>query len=240
MIFSKEFYALNLALANRLHQVTHLPLELALRQYTNLYIRFGLRYALDKHHPVWQEYISGLNRSESDVEWTYTFAMEHAMYPDVEILQPAFGCFSYTVWNEKRIRIHFHNQEEPDISPLSDASRKTRQDELISMFVYIKQHMTGMESVVGGSWLYHLEAYRRLFPPIFLSSARPGSQDYPYLTLWGQFLDRHGQVRPEQATKFTDRLEKQDTLEGILGCFPLNVLYLEAPLPAFLEYYGIG
>ncbi len=41
MIFSKEFYALDLALANRVQQGAYLPLELALRQYTNLYIRFG-------------------------------------------------------------------------------------------------------------------------------------------------------------------------------------------------------
>jgi len=96
-----------------------------------------------------------------------------------------------------------------------------------------------METALGGSWLYHLEAYRRLFPPAFLSTVRPGKNDYPYLTLWGQFLDRNGQVRPEPARKFMDSLEMQTTLAGILGSFPLKALYVEAPLQAFYEFYAI-
>lgn len=239
MIFSREFYALNLALANRVQKVAYFPLELALRQYTNLYIRFGLRHVLDNHNPVWQEYISGLTGSEGDVAWTYRFALQHGSYPEVDILQATFGCFSYSVWDEKSIRIHFHNNEGSGISPLSDTRREVRLEELRGMFGHIKQHESKTETILGGSWLYHLEAYRRLFPPAFLSTARPGKDDYPYLTLWGQFLDRNGRVRPEPARKFMDSLEMHTTLQGILGSFPLKALYVEAPLQAFYEFYAV-
>ena len=81
--------------------------------------------------------------------------------------------------------------------------------------------------------------YRKLFPPAFLAIAKPGKQDYPGMTLWGQFVDRDGQVRQPQAVRFIECLERQITLEGLLGCFPLSLLYLEAPVEVFSPYYGI-
>jgi hypothetical protein len=107
------------------------------------------------------------------------------------------------------------------------------------MFAFIHQHERGAESLVGGSWLYHVEAYRRLFPPAFLATAKPGGEDYAYMTLWGQFLDRNGRVREEAAMRFNGCLDRQDTLEGVLACFPLTVLYLEASIEEYYRFYGI-
>jgi len=239
MVFSKEFYTLNLAFARQVQRVSRLPAEYTLRFFTNLYVRFGLGTNLLRDHPVWQEYLCGLASSSDEEEWTYRFALEHDSYPDTEIRQPGFGCFSYTLWDQKRIRLHFHNEEPGGISPLSKDRMVARQDELHGMFYYIKEHAGAVESVIGGSWLYSLEAYRRLFPAAFLSTARPGGHDYPYLTLWGQFLDHLGQVRGDLASNFIECSKQQSTLEGILGCFPFKVQYLEAPSPVFYQYYGI-
>jgi hypothetical protein len=239
MTYSREFYALNLAFARRIQQVSHLPLEFTLRQYTNLYIRFGLGYSLDPIQPIWQEFVAGLSGTRQDVEWAYQCAKKYDCKRKEDTDQLLFGCFSYTVWDGKRIRLHFHNQERKGVHPLGEINRPTRRDELQRMFCNIRQNEIIMETVVGGSWLYNLESYRRLFPPDFLSTARPGKQDYPYLTLWGQFLDRDGQVRPEPARQFIDSLDRQSTLEGILDCFPLKVQYLEAPLQVFYDYYAV-
>jgi hypothetical protein len=67
MTCSREFYALNLAFARRIQQVSHLPLEFTLRQYTNLYIRFGLGYSLDPTQPIWQEFVAGLSGITQDI-----------------------------------------------------------------------------------------------------------------------------------------------------------------------------
>ncbi len=241
MSFSKEFFALNLAFADRIRQLGGFPAELVLRFYTNLYVRFGLGTSLQPQHPVWQEYISGLSETTDPIDWTHQFALQHRSSQEEDLLQSTWGCFSYTAWGQTKIRLHFHNQEVGGISPLSKDRMGARIDELQLMFRAIKLKYTGTEitSLVGGSWLYNLEAYNRLFPRAYLASARPGEYDYPYLTLWGQFLDRHGQIRGDLANKFTADIQQQTTVPSVLDCFPLKVLYLEAPLQVFYEYYDI-
>ena len=239
MNYCREFYALNLTFANKVQQVSGIPLPQVLLGYTNLYIRFGLGHALDPAHPVWQKYIHGINSTEDGVEWTYQFAQTQAKLISRGKEQPNFGCFSYSLWDGRCLRLHFHNQEQENISPLSENRVGARLDELGKMFNSVKREHLEVETVVGGSWLYNLSAYRRLFPPAFLSTARLGGEDYPYLVLWGQFLDRNGQVRPGPAGQFIDCMEKQNTLAGLLECFPLKVLYLEAPVEVFYSYYSI-
>ncbi len=237
MAFSSGFYALNLAYAWRIQSVTGIPLESALRQYTNLFIRFGLGNSLEPNQPIWREFIAGLVGGSQDVELAYQFGRRYGCPREAGASRATFGCFSYTVWDGTRLRLHFHNNEVTDTSPLSEERRATRQEELCKMFSFVRKNDSKLETVVGGSWLYYLEGYRRLFPLAFLSTARQGAEDYPYLTLWGQFLDRHGEVRPGPAQQFMEGLERQTTLAGLLDCFPLKVQYLEAPLGIFYDYY---
>jgi len=239
MIYSREFYSLNLRFAQRVALVTGQPFEQACLHYTNLYVRFGLGRDLNPAHPVWQDYIAGLRDGQDAIEWTFLFARQHKAQTTPDVSQPMFGCFSYSMWDNQRVRLHFHNREEAGVSPLSEERHPIRMSELRAMFVSIQQHEVGVKSVVGGSWLYHLDGYRKLFPLEFLATAKPGKQDYPYMTLWGQFLDRDGQVRQPLAARFIERLERQTTLEGLLDCFPLSVLYLEAPVEVFYPYFGI-
>jgi hypothetical protein len=239
MNYSREFYALNLKFAHQVQQVSGIPLPHVLLQYTNLYIRFGLGHALDPAHPVWQKYIHGINSAEDSLEWTYQFAQTQARLTSRGKGQSDFGCFSYSLWDGRRLRLHFHNQEPENIHPLGESRLGARLGELSRMFSAIKKDHIEVETVVGGSWLYNLSAYRRLFPPAFLSTARPGGEDYPYLVLWGQFLERNGQVRPGPARQFVDGLEKQATLVGVLDCFPLKATYLEAPVEVFYSYYPV-
>jgi hypothetical protein len=57
--------------------------------------------------------------------------------------------------------------------------------------------------------------------------------------LWGQFLDRRGEVREDAARPFLARLERQHSPEHLDDCFPLQVLSVEAPVEEFLEFYRI-
>ncbi len=237
MSYSREFFALNLVFATRVSQLSGIPLDQALLHYTNLFVRFGLGHDLNPHHPLWLEYILGFEHTDDDLAWTYQFAIEHDANLHIDYDQPSFGCFSYSIWDGNRLRLHFHNHEQSGISPLSVNKLKTRLAELNAMFSFVQQNETGLINVVGGSWLYHLENYRRFFPPDFLSTARPGIDDYPFLTLWSQFLDRNGQVRQAPAMRFINSLKQQQTLPGVLSCFPLAVMYLEAPLDLFYAYY---
>lgn len=93
--------------------------------------------------------------------------------------------------------------------------------------------------VVGASWLYNLDAYRRLFPEPYLTTAHVIHGRFRHMPLWGQFVNRHVQIRESMARPFRERLGRQSSLEGLDQCFPLQVLSVEAPVREFYEFYGV-
>ena len=102
--------------------------------------------------------------------------------------------------------------------------------ELKAMFAHLRGEVGTAGTVIGASWLYNLEAYRRLFPPEYLQTARTGGDDFAYLPLWGQFVDHAGCVKEGLATEFLERLGRQRSMDGIERCFPFQVLHLESPI----------
>jgi hypothetical protein len=82
-----------------------------------------------------------------------------------------------------------------------------------------------------------MQAYRQLFPPAFLQIAKPSldPQETRYLALWGQFVNRLGEVRSAEARAFMVELEKAKSLAESMLSFPYSVLHLEAPLEVFEE-----
>jgi hypothetical protein len=93
--------------------------------------------------------------------------------------------------------------------------------------------------VAGASWLYNVDAYRRLFPESYLATAHVIRGRFQHLPLWGQFVDRHGMVKDDLARPFVERLSRQSRLEDLDACFPLPVLALEAPAQEFFEYLRV-
>jgi hypothetical protein len=94
--------------------------------------------------------------------------------------------------------------------------------------------------VVGASWLYNLEAYRRLFPKSYLATAHVIHGRFQHMPLWGQFVARNGEIKESRAHQFLERLGRQSSLEGLDDCFPLQVLRVEAPMRELYDFYGVG
>jgi hypothetical protein len=93
--------------------------------------------------------------------------------------------------------------------------------------------------VVGRSWLYNLDAYRRLFPASYLATAHVIGHRFQYMPLWGQFVNRHGEIKESMTRQLLDRLERQSSLDGLDQCFPFQVIALEASVLDFYEFYGV-
>src|SRR3954470_6741125 len=193
MILPKEFFELNFQFAQRIADVTGLDLATSLLLYTHLYMRFGLGRSFDPENPVWQTYIAGLGETDDPGTWTYQMYLQQAQ-TDSPVDSP-FGCFSYAVWSDNRIRIHFHNADKAPQRPLSKERMSVRLAELEQMFTEICHKVPEATNVVGGSWLYSMESYRRLFPPAFLNTAYVGENDVQFMAQWGQFLGWDGQVK---------------------------------------------
>ena len=237
MKFSKSFIDLFIHYGEIVADIGNLSLDEALYHYhyTPLFPNFELARTLGQQDPIWLEYVAGLNTQPDASAWTYAF-YERRYQPYVP--QNPFGCFSYSVWTDNRIRLHFLS--DPTVRCLRTSQQQDRLDELRSMFVDIRQRVDTPGNVVGGSWLYHIDAYRRLFPPAFLETATASAPEYPFMALWGQFLDYQGNTKEAMVSSFLDCLRQQPSLATIGECFPFSVLRLEAPVDVFYEFYGIA
>lgn len=239
MTYAKGFFHLQVQFARKVAALAGLPLARALLEYTNLYIRFGLGREFDPAHPTWREYLAGLRDTDDIGEWTYRF---YARRPDALAapgLVATFGCFAYARLRDERIRLHFQNAEPDGHSPLAIDRVSQRLAELAALFEHVQRTLRQPLRVVGASWLYNLDAYRRLFPVSYLATARVIGLRFQHMPLWGQFLDRYGMVKEDMTRQFLERLERQSGLDRLDQCFPLQVLALDAPVQDFYDFCKI-
>ena len=238
--YAKAFFDLQLRFAHTVTTLSGLPLSRVLLEYTNLYIRFGLGRDFDAAHPTWQAYLAGLNGGPDIREWTYDFYVTRHDAMAGPTVVATVGCFSYAPLSAERIRLHFHNAEAEGHSPLAIERVSRRMAELAGLFECVKRTSHPPLRVVGASWLYNLEAYRRLFPVSYVATARAIPGRFQHLPLWGQFLDRHGALREKVTREFLDRLQRQSSIDGLDHCFPFQALSVEAPVQDFYDFYGIS
>jgi hypothetical protein len=239
VIYPQAFFDLQLRFAERVAILSGLPLARALLECTNLYIRFGLGHAFDPTHPTWQAYLTGLRDTRDPREWTYAFYLRRPDTMAAPSVVATFGCFAYARPTDARIRLHFQNAETGGRSPLAADRISARRAELAALFAHVKRTERAPLQVRGVSWLYNLDAYRRLFPASYLATARVAPNRFQHMPLWGQFVDRHGAMKEEPARGFLARLERQSGPDGLEQCFPLQPLAVDAPVQAFYEFYGI-
>jgi hypothetical protein len=239
VIYAKSFFDLQLGFAETAAGLTAMPMEQAVLAYTNLYARFGLGRDFDPQHPIWRDYLAGLSAMNDRHEWTYRFYLTRPHTVPPPGLVATFGCFAYARLSDDRIRLHFHDAESDDRSPLSRECQPRRIADLTALFAHVKRAECESATVVGASWLYNIDAYRRLFPPSYLATAHPAPRRFQHMPLWGQFVNRRGEVKEDAAREFRACLERQAHVDNLDRCFPFQVLRLEAPVVTFYERYGV-
>jgi hypothetical protein len=237
--YAKAFFDLQLQFAHKVTALSGLPLAHALLKYTNLYVRFGLGRDFDPVHPIWREYLAGLQGTNDSREWTYRFYLTRPEAMAAPKVVATFGCFSYAPLSGDRIRLHFRNAETDGHSPLRIERLDRRLADLAALFAHVKRTLPQPLQVVGASWLYNLDAYRRLFPASYLATARVIDHRFQHMPLWGQFLDRYGEIRKSMTSQLLERLERQSSVDSLDQCFPFQVLSVEASVAEFYDFYGI-
>lgn len=209
-------------------------------RYTNLHRRLGLgRRDGGATSAEWNRYAAGLEQCASLADrlaWTAAFYV--AVEPK-EKAKHRFGCFSYElVGADDVVRIHFGNHDSADDSgPLARAKAERRRSELREMFGHIRTHEPHARTVVGSSWLYNLEAYRRLFPLEYAASRFEQAQlRLDGMSSWGQVLDFRGFVKPAIARAVLDNIETVDIAEP-WKAFPLHALGAQSAIEHFYRFY---
>jgi hypothetical protein len=232
--FDKAFFDLQVRFALAAARSAGVPLERALLDWTNLYVRFGAGREFDARHPLWAAYVDGLRDSPDAAAWTCQYLQRCPVHLGTPRVVASFGCFSYERAGEGAVRLHFNPQaHQGGESPLAAGQAPLRRDELRALFAHLREHEGEADSIVyGTSWLYNLPAYRRLFPDAYLASALPVAR-LRALSLWGQCLDRCGCVRTAIADEVVRRTALMDRGAGPDICFPLQALAVSAPAAIF-------
>jgi hypothetical protein len=239
VIYSKELFDLQLSFAERAQAFSGMPLEHVLFEYTNFYVRFGLGRELDPEHDGWQAYLEGVRGARDVREWTYRYYLKDAEVRTAPAVVATRGCFSYAAHDEKRIRLHFRVPDDEEGSPLAAARFDARHAELAALFEHLKRNADEHITVIGASWLYNLNAYRRLFPADYVASARRVRGRFQSMPLWGQFVDHRGQVKQSMANPFLSAVAACTSLADLDACFPLQVLAVQASARCFFEHYRL-
>ncbi|AXF25988.1 hypothetical protein CUJ89_37035 [Burkholderia pyrrocinia] len=239
MQYSKGFFDLQIRFAQTVARVIDVPLERALLEYTNLYVRFGLGRAFNQDHPIWRRYIDGLSEAADICDWTYRFFAGRPKDLQPPLLVATFGCFSYARQDAECVRIHFHNREPSAVSPLSTPCLAARLAELRSLFDHVRRTERAVVRVAGTSWLYNVRAYQRCFPANYVASAKVAEFRFGNMSLWGQFLDRYGAVKVAMAEEFMQRLSGATDFHALARSFPLQALAVDAPITQFYRFYGL-
>lgn len=241
MIYPKRLLDINLQFAQKVASVVNKPLKDVLFDYTLLYRSFNIGRKFNVNHPFWINYLYTIEKSVDVLETTYKLHLMRQNLPQIDAPKITFGCFHYEFWSNQRIRIHFSNNNFSEIGPLNEKEFHIRMSELKEMFMHIKDNVKLPTTIVGRTWLYNLDAYRRLFPPSYLATAQicKIEQMYPRIALWGQFLDHLGLLKEDLAKVFIDNLSQVNKIENLKNCFHFQALLLEAPVQKFYEFYGL-
>jgi hypothetical protein len=152
-----------------------------------------------------------------------------------------FGCFSVDpVGADGIVRFHFGNKESGDISPLAAGRAGVRREELRALFAQVRASWPHARVVNGNSWLYHLESYRRLFPPGFGASRSVvrHSAAIQGTSRWGQFLDSRGRVVADIRANFFANLAHVDAAL-LCDAFPFPTYRMSVPVEDFYAFFEV-
>lgn len=241
------YVEVQLRLARRMAELTGAPLgEMALR-HTNLHRRLGL--GVWREGPPadgWRPYADALEAAR-DLAGQVALTRDAFIAAPEEVFphpgQTGFGCFAHEPPNDEGVvRIHFYNLDtDADGGPLVTAKVPRRRAELRDLVANVRALHPEARAIRGGSWLYNLEAYRRLFPPGYAASRGPceGEIRIRGTAVWGQVIDSREVVRPDIRDALVANLAALDP-EAPWRAFPYRMLAVGAPIESFVRFYGLG
>lgn len=239
------YFEVQLRFAGRMAELTGERLGETAYRYTNLSRRLGQGTPLlEPPTTAWLAYCAELETRSDLVDQVALTRRTFLEQPEETIPLPGqrlFGCFAHEVPDEQGlVKIHFYNRDtDASGGPLAAHKAGRRRDELAAMVAHIQAAHPGATAIRGGSWLYNLDAYRRLFPADYVASRTPAdSVRLTGTSTWGQLIDSSGAIRPAMRDTLMSNLATLDPRQPWLA-FPLRALRTVAPLSSFRDHFGV-
>lgn len=181
-----------------------------------------------------------------------TLFARYLAYPEVSVYRKPplesldgkqAGAFTHEYDSSARaIRLHFMERVREAKSEFGQGDMLGRWNDMKAMTQLIlrKEYEPVPNLVTSGSWMYNYRSIINVMPESFRESAAPP----PHLSfggdsLWGQFVTSDGGYHGERYQEFLTKLKEADDLSSMVDAFPMQVLFLQAPVKDFYEYYSV-
>jgi hypothetical protein len=234
----EDYFDLQLKFAERYAFVAGMSFDLAIGQCTNLRRRLNL--SGPEGADRWEGLLARIKSAGGDPAAARSACM--ALFESRPcIARPrSFGCFSHDGPDQAGVlRIHFMPPQDTKESPLAAANAATRRDELRALFSQLRRTGGHVTSVRGVSWLYNLDAYKRLFPPAYRESVR-----LPWFAVhltgsstWGQVLNWRQEIKPGLRDTVLARLSALKK-EAPWEIFPLRARVATCDIRHFHDWFA--
>ena len=247
-----KYFSLQLEYAKRAALISGISLEQALIEFTSFWRRIHdlrllkinkMEWSFDPKTPQWRELCERINNNEfADI---VAFDLYLRNDNSTNIGKQYFGCFRYDFISQAEddygiIKIHFKNRDHSIEGPLSKERQKARLQDLKRMFESISENHPEAKTVRGGSWLYNLHSYRRLFPEIFTRDMKVEEIPFPRTSgIWGQFLTSDGKVNDIMKSNFLLKVNSAKNTDQLLQCFEFKILFPGTGIENFYSHFAI-
>jgi len=239
----KEYFRFQFEVADAMADRLQISLAKSVDRYAPFIFRNAFVYDKDEKMYVKREGVT----PETILDVAYDVYLKKVSTDPVEYRDGhRFGCSSIS-YNpeEKTAWVHFMNAEYDSSGPLTSSKLEQRRSEIADALRLLKEEYPDVPTINGHSWLYNLEAYRRLYPKTYTETLRADANERNWTEgtrLWGQFLDSDGKLRTDLAEIFMERLVRlppDRPLSEIMTPPLMLPMFASAPAEVFYEEYGI-
>jgi hypothetical protein len=237
------FIAVQLAFARRVSTLANVSLGSALIDCTIIptLLNIEVTHETAEKCVSWQGFLRGLREAYVPDRWAYDHYVERERREPEINSSEGYGCFyySYPFQDQPKVRLHFRPVDRSGKGALSLEQVPARRAELTALFREISSKHPDAETVRGGSWLYNIAPYCRLFPSEYIASMKPVGYELQFWALWGQFLK--GGFRPdfEAIGRFCEAIALARTPEECTQCFPYEAMRPECDIGHFYRFFEI-
>ena len=233
----EDYFSLQLKFATHYAAKAAVPLDVAIDRCTNLRRRLNLWG--DTGASRWKLFLNKVKSAVDDrVEQVALCADFQQSLSYIEVKR-SFGCFSYDPPDAYgTLRIHFVAPDGINSSPLAIENSSARRADLQELISHVQRTEPCATTVRGVSWLYNLQAYKRLFPTAYSASVQ--SAWFPLhlngSSTWGQVLNWRQEVKPDVRDQLLVRLNDMEVATPWL-VFPLQALVATSQIEVFYDQF---
>jgi hypothetical protein len=228
MVPDRAYFAAQRRFAERWAALASVPVETAYLECTTWYLQAaGLGREFDPDHPTWQSLVAEVSAAADPDSVVHAAALRN---------EPTVSAGPVLDWaweaDDRCVRIHFLAERSSTGHPLARRHLLERQGELRDLVRRAGLEHPEAAWFRGRSWLYSLEAYRRIFPEVFVAGLEPRAPDLQFLACWGQLLDGAWRSRTDIASSLLQSVELASTTDELEAAFPYSMQQSMVPFSA--------